>query len=97
MIQGAKKFRLFLTEVRVPQPSMLIRTPNRDRVNFAKGLMKCMLKEMFVILFGKVSYDFVKYSERIKDKRMQKERRILWQANVCELGLARRGQLMIPI
>ena len=35
--------------------------------------------------------------ERMKEVRMKKERRIFWQANVCELGLARRGQLMIPI
>ena len=35
--------------------------------------------------------------KRMKEERMKKERRILWQANVCELGLARRGQLMIPI
>ena len=34
---------------------------------------------------------------RREEERMKEERRIFWQANVCELGLSRRGQFMIPI
>ena len=37
-----------------------------------------------------------KWIER-EEERMKAERRTFWHANVCELGLSRRGQFIIPI
>ena len=71
----------------------------RRRVSLvaAKAQSACLIGRV-----SKVGESFRQAAKRRKwiereEERMKAERRTFWHANVCELGLSRRGQFIIPI
>ena len=62
----------------------------------AKAQSACLLGRVSKV--GEAFRQAAKRREWVRrEEERMKERRIFWQANVCELGLSRRGQFMIPI
>ena len=72
---------------------------------FRRKLSLVAAKAQSACLIGKLAKVGVEFRQAAKrrewvrreEERLKEERRSFWQANVCELGLARRGQFVIPI